>query len=52
MQNGFHLTYCGQVNEDHPSQCLKMTSDIYRFQAGEWKRVETADLPPAKPSSK
>jgi hypothetical protein len=50
--NGFHLTYCGQVDEDHPSQCLKMTRDLYRFQAGEWKRVETADFPPATPSSK
>jgi hypothetical protein len=46
--SGFHLTYCGQVDEDHPSQCLKMTRDVYRLQAGEWKRVESADLPAAK----
>jgi hypothetical protein len=50
--DGFHLTYCGQVDEDHPSQCLKMTRDVYLFQANEWKRVGTADLSPAKPSSK
>ena len=50
--NGFHLTYCGQVDDDHPSQCLKMTRDVYRFQSGDWKRVETEDLPSAKPSSK
>jgi len=49
---GFHLTYCGQPDEDHPSNCLKMTRDIYRYGNGEWKRVETADLPPAKLSSK
>jgi hypothetical protein len=50
--NGFHLTYCGQVDEDHPSQCLKMTRDVYRLQAGEWKRAETADLPASKPATK
>ena len=50
--NGFHLTYCGQVDDDHPSNCLKMTSDDYRFEAGEWKRVKTVDLPPAKAPSK
>jgi hypothetical protein len=50
--SGFHLTYCGQEDEDHHSQCLKMTRDVYRFEAGEWKRVETADLPSAKPASK
>ena len=50
--DGFHLTYCGQVDEDHPSQCLKMTRDAYRFQAGEWKRVESADLPASKPAAK
>jgi hypothetical protein len=51
-ENGFHLAYCSQVGEDHPSQCLKMTRDLYRFQAGEWKRIETADLPPPKPAAK
>jgi hypothetical protein len=50
--NGFQLTYCGQVDEDHPSQCLKMTRDVYRLQAGEWKRAESADLPAAKPLAK
>jgi hypothetical protein len=51
-ENGFRLAYCSEVDEDHPSQCLKMTRDLYRFQAGEWKRVETADLPPPKPPGK
>jgi hypothetical protein len=51
--SGFHLAYCGQVDEDHPDHCLKMTRDLYRFQAGEWKRIETADFPPQeKPSPK
>jgi hypothetical protein len=50
--SGFHLTYCGKEDEDHPSQCLKMTRDVYRLQAGEWKRVQTADLPVAKPPAK
>jgi hypothetical protein len=48
---GFHLAYCSQVDDDHPSQCLKMSRDLYRYQAGEWKRIETADLPP-KPATK
>jgi hypothetical protein len=51
-ENGFRLAYCSQVDEDHPSQCLKMSRDLYRFQAGEWKRIETADLPPPKPVAK
>ena len=51
-ENGFRLAYCSEVDEDHPSQCLKMTRDLYRFQAGEWKRMETADLPPPKPAGK
>jgi hypothetical protein len=50
--SGFHLTYCGQEDEDHPSQCLKMTRDLYRFEAGEWKRVQTADFPSSKPAAK
>ena len=50
--NGFHLTYCGQPDEDHPVQCLKMTRDLYRFQNDEWKRVETADIPVVKPPAK
>jgi len=45
----FRLAYCSQVAEDHPSQCLRMSRDLYRFQAGEWKRIETEDLPPSKP---
>jgi hypothetical protein len=51
-ENGFRLAYCSDVDEDHPSQCLKMSRDLYRFQAGEWKRIETADLPPPKPAAK
>ena len=49
---GFDLAYCSQVDDDRPSQCLKMSRDLYRFQAGEWKRIETADLPPPKPEVK
>jgi hypothetical protein len=45
---GFHLTYCSKPDEDHPAQCPKMTRDLYRFQAGEWKRIETKDLGPAQ----
>jgi hypothetical protein len=51
-ENGFRLAYCSQVDEDHPSQCLKMSRDLYRFQSGEWKRIETADLPPPGPAAK
>ena len=50
--NGFHLTYCGQPDEEHPAQCLKMTRDLYRYQNGEWKRMETVDLPAVKPAAK
>ena len=52
MKTGFRLAYCSQVDDDHPSQCLKMSRDLYRFQAGEWKRIETADLPLPKPAAK
>jgi hypothetical protein len=51
-ENGLRLAYCSQVDEDRPSQCLKMSRDLYRFQAGEWKRIETADLPPPNPVAK
>lgn len=49
---GFHITYCGQPDENRPSVCLKMVRDLYRFQIGEWKRAETVELPPAKPAAK
>jgi hypothetical protein len=49
---GFHLAYCSSVDEDRPSRCLKMSRDLYRFQAGAWKRVETADLPVPNPPGK
>jgi hypothetical protein len=45
--DGFRLAYCSQVDEEHPSQCLKMSKDLYRFQNGEWKRIESIDLPPS-----
>lgn len=51
-QAGFRLAYCSQVDDDRPSQCLKMSRDLYRFQAGEWKRIETSDLPPPAPAKK
>lgn len=44
---GFHLAYCSQVDEDHPSECLKMSRDLYRLQAGKWERVESVNLPPS-----
>jgi hypothetical protein len=49
--DGFHLVYCSKVDDDRPSQCLKMSRDLYRFQDGEWKRAETADLPPQPASA-
>jgi hypothetical protein len=51
-ENGFRLGYCSQVDEDRPSQCLKMSRDLYRFQGGEWKRIEMADMGPASPTTK
>ena len=50
--DGFHLTYCLEPDEDHPAQCHKMARDLYRLQAGEWKRIETKDLGPAKGTPK
>jgi len=50
--NGFHLTYCSEPDDDHPPLCRKMTRDLYRLQSGEWKRVETQDLSPAKATPK
>jgi hypothetical protein len=49
---GFHLAYCSSVDEDRPSQCLKMSRDLYRFDAGTWKRVETSELPAANAAGK
>lgn len=49
---GFHLVYCSQPDDDHPSECLKMSRDLYRYQGGEWKRVEMAELPVTKPAGK
>ncbi len=48
-ENIFRVAYCSKVDEDRPSECLRMSRDQYRFQAGEWKRIETEDLPPSKP---
>lgn len=50
--NAFRIAYCSQVDDDRPSQCLKMSRDLYRLDAGEWKRVETAELPSSKPAAK
>ena len=47
-ENGFRIAYCSEVNDDRPSECLKMSRDLYRLQAGEWKRIETTDLPSPK----
>jgi hypothetical protein len=46
--DGFHLTYCSEPDEDHPNLCRKMARELYRLQAGEWKRLETRDVIPAK----
>jgi len=48
-ENAFRLAYCSKVDEDRPSECLRMSRDLYRFQGGEWKRIETEDLPASKP---
>jgi hypothetical protein len=48
-ENVFRLAYCSEVDDDHPSECLRMSRDAYRFQAGEWKRIATEELPPSKP---
>jgi hypothetical protein len=51
-ENGFRLAYCSQEDEDRPSECLKMSRDLYRFQAGEWKRIESVVVPPQKSGAK
>ena len=50
--NGFHLAYCSQVDEDHPSECLKMSRDLYRLQAGKWERIESVNLAPSPANPK
>ena len=50
-ERGFHLAYCYQANEDRPSECLKMSRDVYQLLGGEWKRVETSELPAPKPAA-
>jgi hypothetical protein len=49
---GFRIAYCSQVDDDRPSQCLKMSRDLYQLDDGKWKRIETAELPSAKPAAK
>ena len=51
-EDGFHLIYCSDPDEDHPGLCRKMTRDVYRLQAGEWKRTETKGVSPAKVAPK
>ncbi len=50
--NGFHLTYCSQPDDDHPARCPQMARDLYRLEAGEWKRIESTSLGPAEPAKK
>ncbi|HTC63433.1 MAG TPA: hypothetical protein VK709_11365 [Candidatus Saccharimonadales bacterium] len=50
--NGFRIAYCSQVDDDRPSVCLKMSRDLFRLDAGQWKRVETSELPSPKPTAK
>jgi len=50
--NGFRIAYCSKVDDDRPSQCLKMSRDAYQYRAGEWKRTETEEMPAPKPSAK
>jgi hypothetical protein len=50
--NGFRIAYCSQVNDDRPSQCLKMSRDLFRLEAGQWKRVETSELTSPEPTAK
>jgi hypothetical protein len=49
---GFRVAYCSHVDDDRPSMCLKMSRDLYQFEAGKWKRTETAEVPSAKPAAK
>jgi hypothetical protein len=47
---GFHLTYCAEPDPDHPAQCPRMLTDLYQWQGGEWKRLESKDSVPTKPA--
>ncbi len=49
---GFHLTYCAEPDENHPSQCLRMMNDLYQWQGGEWKRLESKSSGPSAPTKK
>jgi hypothetical protein len=48
-EKGFHLTYCSNPDDNHPDQCPPMSSDLYQWEAGEWKRIESK--PVAAPAS-
>ena len=50
--SAFRIAYCSQVDDDRPSQCLKMSRDLYGFNDGQWKRVETAELRSLDPAAK
>lgn len=50
-EKGLHLTYCSNPDDNHPDQCPQMSSDLYQWQSGEWKRIESkpvADSAPTK----
>jgi hypothetical protein len=49
-EKGFHLTYCADPDTDHPRECPQMMSDLYQWQAGEWKRLESKNSGPYKPA--
>lgn len=50
--DGFHLTYCLEPDDEHPASCPKMVKDLYRLEAGEWKRIESVNLGPSPPAQK
>ena len=46
--SGFRLSYCSNPDENKPGQCRGMVRDRYRWQDGEWHKVESTPVPVPK----
>ncbi len=46
--SGFQLTYCNNPNEDKPGVCRAMIRERYRWQDGQWRKVESVPVPVPK----
>jgi hypothetical protein len=46
--SGFQLTYCNNPDEDKPGACKAMVRERYRWDDGQWRKVESTPVPVPK----